>query len=218
MQLIAPATADEMVLEFLRAEVDSPRFGSHVAGALASKNSTREDLIDNGDPNDVKQNAVRAAVLGHYRGYPNTRFFKGFPYDTLWVRYSLSPEPLKNLRYAKIIEWIQVSRYTQLISVAVDAIARNDIGSISSNYGLSQSETKRLHELVANVRSVARDYQQGKKYAMPVAVRVGGDIVLMEGYTRATGFVLSGSKWPVEMLIGSSKNMGNWGPLTETIL
>jgi hypothetical protein len=207
-----------MVLEFLRAEVDSPRFGSHVAGALVSQASTREELIDNGDPKDVRQNVVRAAMLGYYRGYPDTMFFKGFPSDTLWEGCTLSSEELNNARYARIIEWMQVSRYYQLVSVAVQAIANGDMGSISSNYDLSQLEGERLHKLAANVRSVAIDYQRGKKYPKLIAVRVGLDVVLLEGYTRATGFVLSGQKGPVEMLIGSSNSMRNWAPLTETIL
>jgi hypothetical protein len=207
-----------MVLEFLRAEVDSPRFGSHVAGGLVSQASTREELIDNGDLRDVRQNDVRAAVLGYYRGYPDTRFFKGFPSDTLWTRCSLSPDELKNARYARIIEWLHVSRYTQLVSVAVQAIAQGDIESISSNYYLNQSESNMLHRLVENIRSVASDYKQGKRYPKLIAVRVDTDVVLLEGYTRATGFVLSELKGPIEMLIGSSKGMRSWAPLTETIL
>lgn len=212
------ATADEMVLEFLRAEIDSPRFGTQVSTALSAHASTPEELIDKGDLKNLRQNSVRAAILGHYRGYPDAAFFRGFPADALWARCTLSPEELKNARYAKIIEWVHVSRYTRLISVAVETIARGDIGSLARNYNLSEAETDRLRKLVAHVRRVASDYEQGKKYPKLIAVRAGDQLVVLEGHTRATGFVLSGREEPVEMLIGSSKSMRTWAPLTEMIL
>ena len=215
--LSSDASADEMVLEFLRAEVDSPRFGSSVADGLAVQGTTRRELIDDGDPEDAGENVIRRAVLKSYRGYPDRDFFKGFPSDAVWTSRTISFEELKSAQYLRIIEWMQVSSYTRLVGMGARAIANDDIESIVARYGLEQSDRNRLQRLATNVRGVASEYQQGKRYPSLIAVQLGPDTILMEGHTRATGFALSGNNEPVKMLLGCSQKMSNWVPLTETI-
>jgi hypothetical protein len=60
---------DEMVLGFLRAEIDSPQYASDYAKMLDSFGFDRSALIDNGDLTDTYANHVRAIMLSMVRGY-----------------------------------------------------------------------------------------------------------------------------------------------------
>jgi hypothetical protein len=51
-------TADEMVLAFLQAEVDSPRYRDYYALALTKIGATRATLIDNADLQDARQSSL----------------------------------------------------------------------------------------------------------------------------------------------------------------
>jgi hypothetical protein len=76
---LGPTTEDAMILAFLRAEVNSPRFGSVVQHWLGLLRSDR-GLIDNADLADAAQNAIRKELLGGVRGYGKDAYlFRGFP-------------------------------------------------------------------------------------------------------------------------------------------
>jgi hypothetical protein len=62
--VVAPITEDEMVLAFLRAEVDSSSFAGAPRAILGSRQP-----IDAPDLGNEAENALRRAALGAYRGY-----------------------------------------------------------------------------------------------------------------------------------------------------
>jgi|ERR1700731_1202440 hypothetical protein len=67
MREIGPASNDEMVLSFLRAEIDSPAWGPHQMAVLNQMRVDRSSLIDNADLTDADANRVRAIALGPVR-------------------------------------------------------------------------------------------------------------------------------------------------------
>jgi hypothetical protein len=69
MRAVGPASNDEMVLSFLRGEIDSARWGPHYMAVLNQIRTDRLSLIDNADLNDADANRARAMVLGPIRGY-----------------------------------------------------------------------------------------------------------------------------------------------------
>src|SRR5215467_13052121 len=97
---LGPATEHEVVLAFLQAEVDSPRFGPLVAQVLQGLQLTRA-LIDQPDLTGAQQNLERINVLANYRGYRvNLWLFNGFPCDTItWRRARLGLDDFAMLRY-----------------------------------------------------------------------------------------------------------------------
>jgi hypothetical protein len=104
MRVIGPATEDDMVLSFLRAEVESSRFSGDLLAALASLGLDRT-LVDRADPRDVEANLSRRRVLEQYRGPrrgPGAGIFGGFPDDISWSWAMLTPEELGEVRY---IHW-----------------------------------------------------------------------------------------------------------------
>jgi hypothetical protein len=67
MQLIKEISANEMVGEFLKAELHSSRFRAGSLRALAMLGYD-EDLIENPQYDDASQNKKRVEVLGLCRG------------------------------------------------------------------------------------------------------------------------------------------------------
>jgi hypothetical protein len=100
MQELGPATDDEMVLAFLRAEIDSPRFRD-ARGVLRDKMRQAgydpRFLIDNGDACDPQANAHRRAILKQWTD--PKRVFAGMPPDVTWRRVRLQPDEIGGLEY-----------------------------------------------------------------------------------------------------------------------
>ncbi len=75
---LRPARECEVVLAFLRAEVDASRYGQAVMQWLLATRFTRDELLENADLSDVRQNQARATILGRYRGFPDRLLFAGY--------------------------------------------------------------------------------------------------------------------------------------------
>jgi len=73
-----PATEDEMVLAFLRAEIDSSRYDEFIATALVRLGFTRR-LIDQPDLTDGPENAGRKKLLAFGGTSPGKRSLPDFP-------------------------------------------------------------------------------------------------------------------------------------------
>ena len=80
-----------MVLAFLQAEVDSPRFGY-----LARKAVGDMKLIANPRLDEPRENASRRTALQRYRGFgSNDLLFRGFPAEVAtWERMRLTRDDL----------------------------------------------------------------------------------------------------------------------------
>ena len=101
MEELGQATEHEVVLGFLQAEVDSPRYGARIAWVLQQLGLTRA-LIDKPDLTREQDNQQRILVLANTRGYrANLYLFAGFPCDaTAWRRVRLGPDDFPLLRSA----------------------------------------------------------------------------------------------------------------------
>jgi hypothetical protein len=56
-----------------------------------------------------------------------------------------------------------------------------------------------------NIKAVADDLRAGKRYPELIAVESeGGFLILVEGHTRATAYVLARIAEPIEAFVGSS--------------
>jgi len=164
------ATESDMVLAFLRAEVDSPRFKQLVQNCLLTLKHDRL-LIDNADAADVQQNDVRKALLGCYRGYGRDAYlFRGFPQNVTWRRVVLQAADLQALLYAKEPSWIAFSGGTRLICAGAKNAAVSPTG--------------------AGALAVAKAILEGAQFPELIVAEAGeGPLVLVEGHTRATAQV-----------------------------
>jgi hypothetical protein len=101
MRVVAPATEDDMVAGFLRAEVGSQRFGPQVLAALAHEGLDRS-VLQRPDTTDSAADAARRRVLAAYRGYPDREVFTDLPADTVWQWVALTRRELPGVRY---LDW-----------------------------------------------------------------------------------------------------------------
>lgn len=191
-----PATEAEMILAFLRAEIDSPRFAASV-GSFVSSVGGDPALITNADLADEAENASRRAILSGYRGYGcNQYLFTGFPGDTAWRRVQIEPTDHQYLLYAKEPSWIQMSDGTRLVARVAEKIALSQLTCDTADH----------------VKAIQDKLQAGKQYPEIIGVQAENDqgIVLVEGHCRATAFV--GLRWPnkIEMFLGGSLSMRSW--------
>ncbi len=191
---IGQSNENEMILAFLRAEVDSPRFGQNLVEPLTRAGYTRQEIIDNPDLLNNNHNFFRASLLD-FRGYNIRDFlFKGFPRDVAWRRVELEPDEIKLLKYANYPTWIDLSGRTRLV---IDGARNIDT--------IQVAEDANIH-----VKAVLAEIQNGRTYPELIAVERGSNLILVEGHVRATAYALAGPQSNIGVIIGSSSTMNRW--------
>lgn len=190
---LGAASEDEVVLAFLRAEIHSPKWGQEYLRVLHGLHLDRASLIDAADLADARASGIRKDVLGAVRGYGrNGALFTGFPRDTTWCRVQIEPSDFHRLKsISKDEQWTELTGGTRLIQEA----ARN---------------LDAYPERAVGVHDAIRRIEQGLPVAELIMVENNsGDLILVEGHTRATAYaVLSDRAFPA--FIGTSPLMGRW--------
>jgi hypothetical protein len=190
VQKIADATEDEMVLAFLRAEINSPDFQAAVG--------CDRSLVEDGDLSDDHENAERRRALA-YRGFPNQALFQGFPTDVEWTRCRLGTDELGGARYLDYPSFVELSGGTRRI-----ADGAGNLGLVRPAAG----------DQTAAIEAIADELRAGRAYPELILVGDPGSapeqLVLMEGCKRATAYVRVGIPSESEVLVGASPNMARW--------
>lgn len=192
---LGPASADDMVLAFLQAEVESPRYRHYLARAAQRLGVDVRSLVSSADIHDAQQNAERRALLGLFRGYErNTLLFPGFPADVSWRWVSVTPTEIAQFKYANWPDWSQLTRGTRLVA---DGVRNHNTVRIGA-------------EAHVHVPAVATKVSSGETLAPLIAVEGGGDVVMIEGHTRATAYVLANAPAAMDIILGKSANIRQW--------
>ena len=195
--MVAPATEDEMVLAFLRAEIDSSRFSGPLLAALAEQGLDRA-IIDRPDSSEPEENEPRRRVLAAYRGYGrNDALFAGLPDDISWSWVALTPAELADVRYIAWDYWLEVSDGTRQ---PLKAIAR-----MRSEWDVEGSVTRTMAEAAARGSLPPEIIVVGRP--------LGEGLVVLEGHVRLTGLLLRPEHLPreVRVLLGTSPRIAEWG-------
>jgi hypothetical protein len=190
--LVVPSSVDEMVLAFLRAEVDSPRYREFFVALGLDRRLVEQPVLT-----DPGQNKARADALAAHRG----NYVGALPLDTTWQRWALTLAELGDALYAKYVTWQRLSGGTRRIR---DGAANVDKLQCYENG----------HDINAGIRATARAIDEGKPMPELIAVAEAADgrnLVLLEGHTRATAY-LTARRVPVEviLLVGWSTTMNRW--------
>jgi hypothetical protein len=190
---LGAASEDDVVLAFLRAEIDSPKWGPGYSHALRDLKLNRNSLIDAADLKDAGACRARKDLLGAVRGYGrDAGLFMGFPQDTTWRRVKVEPSDFQRLKcISKDERWSRLTRGTRLIREA----ARN-----LDDYP----------ELADRVGFAIRRIEQHLPIAELILVEINsGDLVLVEGHTRAVAYAILHDR-AFQSFIGMSSAMGQW--------
>jgi hypothetical protein len=190
-----PVTREQMALTFLRAQIDSPRWGNSYLALMRRLGLVRSTLIDEADLSDAEQNRHRATLLARASGY----LFRGFPSDATWKRRTLGPEHLDHLKYMKCEPWLTLSGGTRSVTDGA-----GNLGKVRLTKGAEARRTS------AAIVALMEKIRAGARYPDLIAVDGENDLILLEGHARATAYAAARIETPVGILIGSSPAMKQW--------
>jgi len=199
VQRLEPISAEEMVLVFLKAEVDSGFYGPDVV-RLCQQHGWDRRLIDDGDLANEIENGRRRQLLAEWRGWgKNTMLFRDFPTDVSWHRARLSLSELGRAKYAAWPEWKRLTRLTMLVADG----ARN----ASNPYYASDV-------ILVHVPAIAEAVRAGESLPELIFVAEPGsdELVLVEGHKRATAYLLAIDDPTEELaaIVGTSPSIARW--------
>jgi hypothetical protein len=187
------ATEDNMVAAFLRAEINSSRYDDHILAPLRQQGLSRR-LIDEPNLADAAENVLRKRLLD-FRGFRvRNALFTRFPMDAQWRRVTLEPDDLGRLRYANYPTWVELSGGTRLVNDG----ARNFRGL---------PDEPNTHHICA----IAEACRNGIRFPELITAEAhDGSLILIEGHSRATAYLMEGFTDDIEALVASSPTIHRW--------
>jgi hypothetical protein len=176
-----------MIAVYLRAELDSDRFGSQLRSLLARD---RREL-------GSADAAYRRRLLDEHRGYGSrTGMFGGFPRDMDWYRASLTRDEVLDILYIDYSWWIELSGGTRRPR---DAARRIYAGELT---GMTAGATAEEHE----------PFLASTSELIAVTTSTHEKLVVVEGHARLTAYALFPERVPedVEIILGVSDEVPTW--------
>ena len=194
MRVLRPIGEDEMVATFVRAELDSGRYGATLRELLA-RDGREERVLRHPDLDSPDECRYRRSLLDEHRAYERREgLFFGWPEGVDWHRAALTPDEVLGIRYIDWDWWLEASGGTRRPSEAARRIRANEIPGV----------TVAEHEAFADAA------------AQPELIVATTDalqpLVLVEGHARLTAYALFPERLPggLEILLGVSPAMAGW--------
>lgn len=187
MRFLRPASEDEVVAAFLRAEADEVgRYREAILQRLASEQEAL-DTVRRPNLSDSRQNAYRRRLLEELRGFGRGEgVFVGFPQRVEWQRAALSRDELLEVRYIDDDYWVTLSGGSRQPR---DAAARIRAG-IGPRWAIEVWD-------FSGCEAVVRRLLQGSLPELILATTPQpGPLVAIEGNGRLTSFALFPDRLP----------------------
>lgn len=198
---LRPAAEPEVVVAFLRGEIDSPRFGDGVRRALREAGGLQ--LVRNPDLGSERENQARVRALAAARGWRSSGLFEGFPDEVDWHHGVLPPEALSRVRFIDYSYWNALSGGSRR---PADVLPTLRSGTLPTWVG--ERGTDWCHTLAARLATaeVVPDL-------IVMATPDLGELVLLEGHARLTAVFVGGlqERVTVRAYVGRSAAIGQWG-------
>src|ERR1700683_1827179 len=173
-----------MVAAFLKAEFSSPRFSGDLRKAMQSF-CAAEAVITRPDTTDLRENELRAQVLGAYRGYRQDReMFAGIPDDLSGHEAEITRQELGDLRYVDYSYWNELTDNTHLV--------RDGVRNIQEGKLVFGVANDRFWVLTEQILRGEHDFEPIILWGQDS----GSPLEILEGHLRATAFGLAGDKAP----------------------
>lgn len=199
MRLVERVEEAIVIAEFLRAEIDSPRFGSRVRARIEA-DGRDDSVVRDPDTANAADNAFRAALLHSYRGVGGSApLLEGLPERIEWHRAAIARDALDEVHYIDYPYWNELSAGTRSPRVAAERI-RAGITALNRPNDAFISLAARLCA--------------GEALGTPILVAPerGAPAVILEGHTRVTAMLLEPECLPdpVEFLVGFAPGVRDW--------
>jgi len=186
MQLIRPTTEADMVAVFLKAEIESERFGSLVRELLERQGKNRT-IVDAPDIGHCDEDRYRRDLLSAYRAH----VFEELPPHIVWYRALLNRDEVAKVRYTDYSYWNELSGYSRLPSVAAAAIRAGREIYGETNEGFLRA---------------AQALREGAVFPELILVGVSStdQLTVFEGHGRLTAYMLAPECLPeaLEVIVG----------------
>jgi hypothetical protein len=198
VRLLRASSEDEVVAAFLRAEIDSERFGPALRESLA-RDGLEPRVLSEPDLADAAANAYRHQLLEEHRAWiRRDGLFGGFPKRLDWFRAALGPDEVLNVLYIDWDWWLMVSGGTRRATAAAERIRRGEIEGTTAE----------------GLRPIAAALQSASPPPELVVVTTSEQVrlVLLEGHVRLTAYALFPELLPAELevLVGVSDEVARW--------
>jgi hypothetical protein len=198
VKILRPTSEDEMIAVFLRAELDSSRYGKTLRGYV-ERDGREPDVLRRPDLDDPEANSYRRGLLEEYRAYERRDgLFGGFPRQVDWFRAMLSRDEVLDVLYINWDWWLTISDGTRRPRVAARKIRD----------GLVPGSTVEEHEPLA----VALLDTPRPAELIVATTSEHSPLVVVEGHFRLTAYALFPEHLPdeLEILLGVSDEMAEW--------
>jgi hypothetical protein len=198
VRILRPASEAEAVAAFLRAEIESARWGDDLRGLLR-EDGAYEAVLVHPDVEDADANAYRARLLDRHRGWlRRIGLFQGLPRDLDWLLVALTPDEVLAIRYIDWDWWLEISEGTRDPSVAAERIRGGLVpgADLDSDRALAE----RLRSPMPPPELIA------------IAPPDLSKLVVLEGHVRLTAYALFPELLPdeLEVFVGTSAGVDRW--------
>ena len=189
-----------MVALFLQCDLGAARFQAELWAQLEGA-GLPERIVTDPRLDDEAENLTRRRLLERHRGYGvGEGLFAGFPAAVEWSWMAVTPEELARVRYIDYDYWVALSGGSRLATDAA-RLVRAGVApfGVSSDWALA----------------LAQALVEGARFPSLILVTDGrpDGMVVLEGHARLTASMLEPRALPpeVEVLVGTSPEMGGWG-------
>ena len=178
MKLIRNCNEEEMILEFLKGELNSKRFNEALNTAINTL-GLNSNIILNGNINDDRENIDRLKIMKNFRGYPDEELFERFPKIVEWKYLELNEKDIDNIYYIDYSYWNELSNGTSKPIEAAKVIKSGKvIYEVSNQPFLDGVEYNKTNEFPPVILITCND----EKY------------LIIEGHSRMTVYGFNPSK------------------------
>ncbi|MGC6588437.1 hypothetical protein ACPV3A_26275 [Paenibacillus sp. Dod16] len=197
MKIVSQVQEDEVIAEFLFAEVNSDRFKEGILNALGDHDV---NLLIKPNLNDQAENQIRRDILGQTRGFGrNTDLFENFPTEVKWYKAFFEKQDLNEVMYINYSYWNELSSNTRLPLQA----SKNIMNQIEV-FGISNQ----------GFLDINLALKSGKVFPRLIVVSMNENsrVVVLEGHARLTAYYLDNDYIPddLEVIIGFSDKFSVW--------
>lgn len=178
MNLIRKTNEAEMILEFLKGELNSKRFNEDLNNAI-NELGLDSNIILNGNINDDQENIDRLKIMKKFRGYPDEELFERFPKIEEWKYLELNEKDIDNIYYIDYDYWNKLSNGTSKPVEAAKVIkSGKEIYEVSNQPFLDGVEYNKINKFPPVILITCND----EKY------------LIIEGHSRMTVYGFNPSK------------------------
>jgi hypothetical protein len=198
---------DQVILAWLRAEIESPPFQSYLIGDPPKPSHLARGLAlaRNPDLDSAAENAERRRIIESAHGFGRgALIFAGLADDIVWRRFRAPITDVAEMLYSnRNATWTTLAPATRKVAEGASNAPRVFSGDDTNMHILS------LARIICHA-------DPEPTLSELICLRLpGGEISLLEGHTRATAMVMEGHRLQngVDAYIGDTPSIGNWAYL-----